>query len=69
MAGNVGFSTYVVADATATFARLGLRGEMRPAAEVHAAALSDLSGEFATIRTTEEVIASLSRPAGRRLLL
>lgn len=49
MAGNLGFRTYVVSDATATFDRLGLDGTIRPANQVHAAALSDLHGEFATV--------------------
>ena len=57
MAGNLGFTTYVVDDATATFDRLGLRGETRLAADVHAAALSDLSGEFATVLGTDDVMA------------
>lgn len=65
MAGNLGFTTYVVEDATATFDRPGLRGETRPAAEVHAAALSDLAGEFATVTTTEEVLEALE-PADRQ---
>jgi nicotinamidase-related amidase len=52
MAGNLGFATYVVSDATAAFARKGLDGRMRPAADVHAAALSDLHGEFATVVET-----------------
>lgn len=60
MAGNLGFITYVIEDATATFDRLGLDGEMRPAADVHAAALSDLSDEFATILKTEEVLRELA---------
>ena len=59
MAGNLGFATYVVEDATATFDRLGLRGETRPAADVHAAALSDLSGEFATVLGTDAVMRAL----------
>ena len=59
MAGNLGFTTYVVEDATATFDRLGLRGERRPAADVHAAALSDLSGEFATVLGTDDVVTAL----------
>lgn len=59
MAGNFGFTTYVVEDATAAFDRLGLAGETRPAAEVHAAALSDLSGEFATLVRTDEVLHAL----------
>ncbi len=62
MAGNLGFNTYLVEDATATFDRAGLDGKMRPAAEVHAAALSDLSGEFATIISTDEL---LQGPVGR----
>lgn len=63
MAGNLGFTTFVVEDATATFERRGLDGAMRLAAEVHAAALSDLSEEFATVVSTETVLASLSLPA------
>ena len=59
MAGNLGFATHLVEDATATFDRAALDGRMRPAAEVHAAALSDLSDEFATICRTDEVIRSL----------
>ena len=56
MAGNLGFRTFVVEDATATFDRIALDGSTRPAAEVHAAALSDLSEEFATIVTTASVL-------------
>ena len=60
MAGNLGFTTYVVGDATAAFDRPGLRGETRPAADVHAAALSDLSGEFATVLETDEIVTALA---------
>lgn len=59
MAGNLGFTVYLVEDATATFDRLGLDGKMRFAAEVHAAALSDLSEEFATIVSTDDVLRGL----------
>ena len=59
MASNLGFTVYVVEDATATFDRLGLDGKMRFAAEVHAAALSDLSEEFATIVSTDDVLRAL----------
>ena len=58
MAANLGFDTVVVSDATATFDRAGLDGETRPAAEVHAGALSDLQGEFATILDTAAVLAA-----------
>ena len=56
MAGNFGFQVYLLSDATATFDRVGLDGQNRPAAEVHAAALSDLDGEFATVINTSELL-------------
>ena len=49
MAGNLGFNTCVVVDATATFDRKGADGRLRLAAEVHNAALGDLQGEFAEV--------------------
>lgn len=59
MAGNLGFDTFVVSDATATFARATLDGRLRSAQEVHDAALSDLHEEFATIVTTGAVLAAV----------
>ena len=56
MAGNLGFSTFVVSDATATFARPAIDGTVRPAESVHWAALSDLRGEFATVVDTAEIL-------------
>jgi len=61
MAGNLGFETYVVSDATATFERRGIDGVLRGADEVHAAALSDLQDEFAGIADTANVLDALSR--------
>jgi len=58
MAGNLGFETYLVTDATATFDRLGLDGRTRSAEDVHAAALSDLQEEFATLIDSDAVIAA-----------
>ena len=58
MAGNLGFRTLVVEDATATFDRRGIDGKVRPAAEVHAAALSDLNEEFASIVDTDALLRS-----------
>jgi nicotinamidase-related amidase len=63
MAGNLGFETYLVTDATATFDRPGIDGRNRPAEEVHAAALSDLKDEFATLLDTQAVLATAGRPA------
>ena len=62
MAANLGFRTYVVEDATATYDRLGLDGRTRPAADVHAAALSDLADEFATVVRTDEVLKAIRSP-------
>jgi len=56
MAGNLGFTTFVVSDATAAFSRAALDGSLRPAEAVHSAALSDLHGEFATVVDTAEVL-------------
>ena len=58
MAANLGFETLLVSDATATFDRAGLDGATRPAAEVHAAALSDLQGEFATVVDTASILSA-----------
>ncbi|WP_318568111.1 cysteine hydrolase family protein [Salinigranum marinum] len=57
MAENLGFSPLVVSDATATHDR-ELRGEEFDAETVHKTALAHLSGEFATVVTTDEVLAA-----------
>ena len=59
MAGNLGFDTCVVEDATAAFDRRALDGRARPAEEVHSGALSDLCGEFAAIASTQDVLTAL----------
>lgn len=56
MAGNLGFTTYVVEDATAAFERPALDGRLRSAQDVHMTALSDISEEFATVISTDEVL-------------
>lgn len=63
MAGNLGFDTFVVSDATATFARKHIDGRLRSAQDVHDAALSDLNEEFATIVTTDAVLAAADAEA------
>lgn len=55
MAGNFGFETFVVSDATATFERKGVRGKNYTAEEMHDTALTSLNAEFATIVTTAEL--------------
>ncbi len=59
MAGNLGFSPYLVADATATFDKIGFDGERYPAEEVHAVSLASLHGEFATVLETESILKGL----------
>lgn len=59
MAGNLGFATWVVSDATAAFDRVGPDGVRHSAEEVHAMALSDLHREFATVVDTDAVIDAL----------
>ena len=66
MAGNLGFQSFVVADATATFDRANLDGSLRAAEDVHAAALSDLHGEFATVIQSSELIASVQEELAKR---
>jgi len=53
MAGNLGFDTFLVSDATATFNRKGLEGQNYPAELLHETALASLNDEFARIVTTE----------------
>jgi nicotinamidase-related amidase len=59
MAGNLGFRTLVVEDATATFDRRGPDGIQYPAELVHAVALASLHGEFATIVHSADVLSAL----------
>jgi nicotinamidase-related amidase len=63
MAGNLGFETYVVADATAAFEQVGHDGTRYPAEDVHRFALASLHGEFATVVETDEVLALLDHAA------
>lgn len=53
MAGNLGFDTFLVSDATATFNKKGPEGQNYPAGLIHKTALASLNGEFARIVTTE----------------
>lgn len=56
MAGNLGFETYVVSDATAAFDLIDQHGQHFKGADVHAISLATLHEEFATVLTTEEVL-------------
>ncbi|CAM2802504.1 isochorismatase [Streptococcus acidominimus] len=56
MAGNYGFATYLVEDATAAFDLRDPKGNIIPAQTIHEISLATLHDEFATIVTTEAVI-------------
>ncbi len=59
MAGNFGFDTYLVSDATAAFEIVGHNGKHYSAEEIHETALATLHGEFATIVETETILKNL----------
>ena len=57
-AGNLGFRTYVVSDATFAFDKPDFNGVKRTAAEVHAMALANLHGEYATVISAKEALSA-----------
>ena len=62
MAGNLGFDTWLVRDATWTYDHTGPDGDEHPAAAVHAMTLANLNGEFAQIATSAAIVAALAKP-------
>lgn len=56
MCGDLGFRTIVVSDATFTFGRRDINGQMHSAEVVHAMSLANLEGEYAAICTTDQVL-------------
>ena len=60
MAGNLGFETWVVGDACATFDREGPDGEVFPADLIHRTALASLHDEFADVISTDEALSRLT---------
>lgn len=56
MAGNLGFNTFLVSDATATFDRVGPDGILYSAESIHNMTMVNLNEEFATIAFTEEIL-------------
>jgi len=57
MAGNLGFQSYLVADACFTFARRDFHGRLRTADEVHSMSLANLHEEYCTVLDTAAVLA------------
>jgi nicotinamidase-related amidase len=60
-AGNLGFDTQVLADATFAFAKTDYAGTPRSADEVHAMSLANLEGEYAGITDTASALAAFIR--------
>lgn len=58
MAGNLGFKTLLVADATATFDRKGPDGKAYTAEEIHAVHVASLNGEFCRVVTTDALVSA-----------
>jgi nicotinamidase-related amidase len=56
MAGNFGYETFVVSDATATFNKVGVEGQQFSAETIHETALASLNGEFATVLKMKELL-------------
>jgi nicotinamidase-related amidase len=60
MAGNLGFETYLVADACFTFAKPDYDGRLRSADEVHSMSLANLDSEYCTVLETEAILGASS---------
>ena len=60
MAANLGFTVWLVSDATATFDRTGFDGTYFSADQMHGSNLASLHGEFCTVLTTEQVLEMLA---------
>ncbi len=56
MAANLGFEVTLLSDGTAAFSKKGPDGREWTAEEVHSVSLATLDGEFASVRTSAEVL-------------
>jgi len=59
MAGNLGFKTWLVEDATASIDLTDLQGRLWAAEDVHAVSLAQLNGEYARVVRSEAFLAGL----------
>ena len=67
MAGNLGYETFLVADATATFDKKGINGQIFPAELIHQTALASLDKEFATVITTDVIKQAIAFDPAKKL--
>lgn len=61
MSGNLGFRSFVVGDACWSVDTTDLNGKIWPAADVHALALANMHGEYATVVSSAQAIDMLAR--------
>ena len=59
MAGNLGFETLLISDATATFDRKGLNGEHYDSETIHQTTLASLHEEFAEVISSKDLLERL----------
>ncbi len=59
MAGNYGYDTYVISDATAAFDRIGINGEKYDSEIIHLTSLANLNEEFATVWNFEKLMSEI----------
>jgi nicotinamidase-related amidase len=59
MAGNLGYETFLAADATATFNKKGTNGQNYSAELIHETALASLNDEFATVVSSDFIKQSI----------
>mgnify|MGYP000070700918 FL=1 len=59
MAGNFGYKTYLISDATATFDRIGINGEKYDSETIHLTTLASLNLEFATVWNFEKLMSEI----------
>ncbi|MDA9575595.1 cysteine hydrolase [Flavobacteriaceae bacterium] len=59
MAGNFGYKTYLISDATATFDRIGINGEKYDSETIHLTTLAGLNLEFATVWNFEKLMSEI----------
>ena len=60
MAGNLGYDTFLVSDATATFDKVGPYGTRFKAEMIHEIELAILHNEFATVMGSDELLKQFS---------
>lgn len=56
MSGNYGFKTYIISDATATFNKKGIDGQIFNAETIHQTALASLNDEFGIVLDTNSML-------------